>query len=104
MTGNADFVPKRRLISNVTNAFEAVVTTTEDHGYQLRQYIRLIVPSIYGMELFYIVSQIQSLTSNTFTTDIDTTQLEPFVTPMGIVNFTEAQCVPINGLTDNVAI
>lgn len=104
MTSNADFVPKRRLISNVTNAFEAIVTTTENHGYQLGQYIRLIVPSVYGMELFYVVSRIQSLTGNTFTTDINTTQLAPFVTPMSTINFTDAQCVPINGLTDNVAI
>jgi len=44
----SDFVPKRRLLSNVTNALRAIVTTTEDQGYETGQIVRLIVPLAYG--------------------------------------------------------
>jgi predicted HAD superfamily phosphohydrolase len=44
----SDFVLKRRLLSNVTNALRAIVTTTEDHGYETGQIVRLIVPLVYG--------------------------------------------------------
>lgn len=97
-----DFIPKRREISAVTNALRAVVTTTEDHGYFIGQFIRLIVPSEYGMRLFFVQSKILDIpTDNSFTTDIDTTNLEPYVTPSTPPGFTQSHCVPISGVEDN---
>lgn len=98
-----DFVPKRRLVSGVTNAVEAVVTTTEDHGYDTGLVVRLIVPDAYGMSV-YEQGTINVLSDTTFSVSIDTTNLETFSAPtFPPTGFTPAQVVPISGVTDNQA-
>lgn len=99
----SDFVPKRRLLSNVTNALRAIVTTTEDHGYETGQIVRLIVPLAYGMHLNYVQTQIVVLSPTTFETDVNTSNQLPFVEPTFPPGFTEAQVVPISGVEDNIA-
>lgn len=99
----SDFVPKRRLISNVTNALRAVVTTTEVHGYETGQVVRLIVPFAYGMSLDYVQAIIEVLSANTFETDVDTRNQNSFVEPTFPPGFTQAQVVPISGVEDNIA-
>ncbi len=98
----ANFTPVRRAITNVTQALQAVVTTSENHGYNSNEWVRLIVPGAYGMDLDYIQTFI-TVTSNTqFTTTLDTTAQLPFVTPGGVPNFpafTAAQVVPISQLS-----
>lgn len=100
---SSDFVPKRRLLSNVTNALRAIVTTTEDHGYETGQIVRLIVPLAYGMHLNYVQAQIVVLSPTTFETDVNTSNQLPFVEPTFPPGFTNAQVVPISGVEDNIA-
>jgi hypothetical protein len=101
---DADYVPKRREISAISNAIEAEVTTTEDHGYVVGQAVRVIVPSFYGMDIYYQQATVLTVpTTTTFTCDIDTSQLFPFVTPTAPPAFTPAQVVPISGTEINEA-
>ncbi len=102
---NSNFVPKRRLIENVTNALAAVVTTIEDHGFETGYVVRVIVPQSYGMSL-YAQAKIVVLTTDSFITDINTINQSPFVEPTFVpdgTGFTQAQVVPISGVTDNIA-
>lgn len=103
---DADYVPKRREISGVTNALQAEVTTTEDHGYAVGQLVRLHVDKRYGMELDTVKGQVLTVPSTTtFTVDVDTTQLDTYVTPTysNGNGFTQSHVVPIDGTLDNVA-
>lgn len=101
MTSN--FVPKRRSVTNVTNALNAVVTTSEDHGYSTGQIVRMIVPKAYGMSLSYIQTPIEVLSPTSFQTNINTSNQLTFVTPIFPPAFTPAQVVPITGVVDNIA-
>lgn len=97
-----NFVPKRREISAVTNAVRAVVTTTEDHDYFIGQFVSLIVPLEYGMDLRFIQAKILSIpTTTSFETDVDTSQMLTYVTPTFPPAFTQSHCVPISGEGDN---
>lgn len=95
----ADFTPIRQEISAITNAVNAVVTTTQAHGYTDGSWVRLIVPGAYGMEIDYVQTQITVLASNQFQTTLNSLNLEPFVTPTAPPAFTQAQVVPISQLT-----
>ncbi len=100
----SDFEPQRTLIQSISNAVNAVVTTTTDHEYEDGIYVRIDVPPQYGMSLFQ-QTQIVSTGSTTFLTNIDTSNMDPFVAPTLYppVGFTPAQCIPMGGTTDNVA-
>ena len=100
----SDFVPDKRFLSAATNALQASFTTTEDHDYEVGQYVRLHIPQAYGMVLSYVRGKILSIPADDqFTTDIDTTQLGEYVTPTFPPAFTQAHCCPISGLWNNVA-
>jgi len=97
-----NFQPRRRAISAVTNAKEAQVTTTEDHGYEVGQWVRVIVPGDYGMDIDYEVAQVQSVPSSTeLTVNIDTSYRLAYSTPSEPPSFTQSQIIPISGATDN---
>ena len=105
----ADFEPKRREISDVTNAAAAVVTTTEAHGYEAGLFVRLHVVAPNPMVLDSVKAEIIDVpTTTTFATNVDTTDLFAFdaptfpriVAPQG---FTQAHVVPITGDVTNVA-
>lgn len=100
----SDFIPQRRLIQSVTNEANAVVTTTEDHGYTDGIYVRVEVPKSYGMHIFE-QTKIIVTGSTTFMTEIDTSSQDPFVEPTLYppVAFTPAQVIPMGGVTDNIA-
>jgi hypothetical protein len=104
VTANSDFEPKRRLISSVTNAANAVVTTTEDHEYTDGMIVRVFVPLAYGMTL-YDQTEITVTASNAFSTNINTSAQSAFVEPTFSEGngFTQAQVIPITGTTQNVA-
>lgn len=97
------FDPKVRIVSDVTQNYRAEVTTTEDHGYETGYVVRLFVPPAYGMSI-YESSKIVVTGDRTFTTYIDTTFQNAFVTPTFSANgqgFTQAQVVPISGTERN---
>ena len=69
-------------ISNITNAQHMVVTVTIYNRYIVGQLLHLSVPSSYGMiQANQLVAQITSINGLSFTTNIDSTQFNPFVTP-----------------------
>lgn len=98
----SNFQPRRREISGVTNAVEAEVTTTADHGYTVDQLVRLIVPEEYGMTLDFVIGKVLTVpTTTTFTVDVDTSALVTYLAPTAPPSFTQSQVVPISGLVDN---
>lgn len=103
---DADYVPKRREISAVTNAEEPTITTTENHGYEAGQLIRIHIDKRYGMEINGETAFILTTPSDTtFTVNFDTSGLSPYVAPTysNGNGFTQSHCVPVTGIEDNVA-
>lgn len=103
---DADYVPKRREISDVSNAIEPTVTTTEAHGYVVGQLVRLHVDERYGMDIPGKRATVLTIpTDSTFTSDYDTSQLATYLTPTysNGNGFTESHVVPVTGTYDNVA-
>jgi len=103
MPTTSDFIPKRRLLQNVTNAQTPTFTTTVDHEYSVGDTVRIIVPLEYGMHIAYEVAEILSVpTSSTFTANLDTSANNTFAVPSS--PYTEAHVVPMAGQsTDNIA-
>jgi len=93
----ADFIPKLKLISNVTTATRAVVTTSSAHGYDDVSVVRLHVLSPNPMVLEGVEAEIKVLDSTSFETNIDTTTLFPFAEPTLPTRFTPSHVVPIDG-------
>lgn len=76
------YVPIKQQIASITKAFPMVVTTSQPHGYRAGQNVAFIIPLIFGMQqLNHITADIISVTSNTFTTDVDSSNFFVFVTP-----------------------
>lgn len=97
------FEPQHNLITSVTNSVNAEITTLSPHGFTDGMWIRIIIPVTYGMQLFE-QTPIIATGSNTFTTAIDTTNLDPF-TPPSIyppIAFTPAQVTPMTGVEMNI--
>ena len=97
----ADFVPKRRIITAITNAMSGVVTAL-NHGYSDGEYVRVMVPVEYGMRLGNVLAKITWINIHTFSINHDTTALDPFVVPVATPQ-TLAQSVPISEMTDNIS-
>jgi len=101
---NPIFYPRRRVISKITQAVQAVVTTTVNHGYIPGQQIRFsnvrqvrAGAAAYGMvEIDGLVGNIVDTTASTFTVDIDTTGFTAFVFPLTAnYPFTPALAIPV---------
>lgn len=91
------FKPAMRIISTITNAYPAAVTTTFNHNYVTGTIVRLIIPLGYGMiQANQLYASIVVTGDTTFTINIDTTQFSPFTTPMTSPDDDQyAQSVPI---------
>lgn len=94
-----NFVPKNRVVTNVTNALQCVVTSST-HGFEVDQTVRLKVPSSYGMNLNE-VGRVLTSNDDDFTLNIDTSFQDPFVEPTFTsgtqTGFTYAQATPDSG-------
>jgi len=76
------FQPSMRLISSITKAFPAVVTTTFDHDYVSGTIVRFSLPACVGMFQLDKRTAIITVTgTDTFTIDIDTTNFDTFAIP-----------------------
>jgi hypothetical protein len=76
------YQPAMRIISNITNEFPAVVTTTFSHQYISGTIIRLVIPLGYGMtQANQLFGEIVVTGATTFSIPIDTTTFDPFITP-----------------------
>lgn len=100
----AAYTPEKQIVTNVTNAMQATVTTQGSHGFSVGQTIRLIVPKAYGMEVNQR-GRIISVNDTVFVVGIDTSTNLAFNTPTAVPNtpsaFTDAQAVADSGKWEN---
>ena len=100
----ANFTPDAYEVTDVTRALQAIVTTSEDHGYSVGWTVRLIVPADHGMNIPYIAAQVVEVpASDQLTLDLDTRNELAFTVP-GFSPARVAQIVPITGITENLAV
>lgn len=96
------YQPSMRLITAITNANPAAVTTDINHQYVNNTIVRLDIPSAFGMQQAnQLTGQITITGATTFTIDIDTTIFQPFVVPSPLPPqlISYAQVVPIGSTT-----
>lgn len=74
--------PQSCLITNISQAADAVITTSVDHGYVADQLIYLAVAPQFGMsEAAGKITKIKSVTANTMTVELDTSGFTAFAFP-----------------------
>lgn len=79
---NTVFKPAMREVIAITNAPEAEVTTSIDHGYVTGMIVRLLIPEYYGMpEANGQSGSITVVSTTQFTMTLDTSLFDPFVIP-----------------------
>lgn len=95
------FVPRQRTITKLSQASSAVITLAATHGLTVGQYVRIYVPSAFGMsemngQLGLITAVDTTPTVNSITVDIDSTGYTAFAFPTSAsVPFTFPQIVPV---------
>lgn len=97
--------PAMRLISSITNANPALVTTTFAHDYVDGTIVRFNIPPATGMQqLNQMTSPILVTGATTFTIDVDTTQFAPFTVPVGLGPFINVcpQVLPIGEINETL--
>lgn len=96
------FYPRRRVITNITRAANAVVTTSVPHGLTVGQMVRINIPVVPGQAA--TMSQINGLlgevtataTATTFAVNIDSTAFTAFTYPVtGNAPFTPPYVTPV---------
>lgn len=99
------YQPAMRMISAISNATHAAVTTTFDHNYSSGLIVRMYVPKWYGMTQINKKDGIITVTgSTTFTIDIDSMAYDSFSIPSGTpwyVN-TFAMVVPVGEINSSL--
>jgi len=95
------FVPNRQQVSAITNANPAVVTTTQDHGYETGLCVRFFFPLNVGMNLLdneeFLITKIDD---TSFSIPINTTNYDVFA-PVGTAQL--PQVIPIAEAADSLA-
>lgn len=92
--------PLRMVVTNVTNAAQAIVTTQINHQYSIGDQLRLLVPLSYGMTIDKTIQIIAIPSANTLQCNLNTIGADPFAIPVPLRN--PAQLIPINQSVDNV--
>lgn len=83
------YLPAMRIITNITQAVEAVITTSFAHDYISGEIVRISVPTIHGyypwgmQQILNQQGEILVLSPTTFSISINTTYYDAFVTPGG---------------------
>lgn len=76
----ADFIPNLQYVTNITQGYPAVVTFASNTNFTIAEWISFRIPPANGMiQLNNQKAQIISLTSNTATIDVDTSNFYPFI-------------------------
>lgn len=102
---NPIFQPATRLITAITNAFPAVVTTSFAHQYVNGTVVRLDIPPADGMQQAnQLTGTILVLSPTTFSIDIDTRLFAPFAIPAAPATNVQicAFVVPIGSANDTL--
>lgn len=90
-----------REISDITRAQNAVVTTTEDHNFVVNELVSFRITLPYGMfEMNNHRSKIVSVTSNTLTVDMDSSNFTAFSIPVDLGGTTPPCVVPSSSGVD----
>lgn len=96
------FYPRRRFITKITKATQAVVTLSVTHGYKVGQVVRMVVPAAYGMvemdglQATIVAINTTAASGNTITLDVDSSAFTTFAWPLTAdVPFTAAEVVPM---------
>jgi hypothetical protein len=92
------FKPAMRIVTAITQASNALVTTSFDHNYAIGLTVRLDIPPAFGMQQAnQQFAQIVTVpTTTTFTMALDTTHYDAFSTPSSYpANAQYTQVVPI---------
>jgi hypothetical protein len=98
------FQPATRIITAITQANPALVTTSFDHNYSNGQIIRLHIPEIFGMEQAHLkFAPILVTGDTTFTIALDTRLFNPFIVPVQARDYITALAVPIGELATQVS-
>ena len=98
------FQKAMRIVSAITNAYPAAVTTTFKHQYITGMNVRLNVPEGFGMvQANKLYGYIIVTGDTTFTIDIDTTHFDVFAAPSSFpFDRQSAQCTPIGELNSTL--
>jgi hypothetical protein len=94
------YYPRRRYIAKVTTGSTTVVRMTVSHGFKVDEYVRFIVPQVFGMTQLNglrgkITAVDTTITTNTITVDIDSSAFDAFAFPDSAdLPFSFAQVVP----------
>lgn len=93
---NPVFKPAARVITAITKANPASVTTSFDHNYVTGTIIRLFIPAGFGMvQANNLEGSIIVTSDTTFTIDIDTTNFDTFAAAATFPqSYQYAQCIP----------
>lgn len=76
------FQPAMRIVSSITQAYPASITTTFAHQYNTGMIVRLNIPEGFGMQQAnQLYTPIIVTSPTTFTMDIDTSFMDPYVIP-----------------------
>lgn len=101
------YVPGVVVITNISAAANAVVTTSVNHGFAANMYVRLEVPPDSGMiQADGQLVRILSVTDYTFTCDLDTSGFTAFTWPTSAVaaaGVNRPQAVPVGEKGQNLA-
>ena len=100
---NPIFQPAMRLIAAITNAAQALVTTTFAHQYRTGLIVRLDIPVACGMQQANtLTGNITVVSPTTFLINIDTTVFDPFSVPVGLSPHVDtcAQVVPVGEINE----
>jgi len=92
------FYPRYRYIVNITQAANAVITTSVSHGYTVGQKIRVNLPDeAFGMtQINGVEGIVTAVTAGTITTNIDSTGFTAFAFALpAVVPFTIPTVVPV---------
>lgn len=91
------FYPSNRVVANITQAANAVVTTLVDHGYTNGQAVRMNVGPACGMiQMDGLIGIVTVVNAFSFSLNIDSTAFAAFNYPLpAAVPFTPAEVVPV---------
>jgi hypothetical protein len=102
---NPVYQPAMRLISAISNAFPAVVTTTFNNQYVNGTIVRFDIPPACGMPLLnQQIAPITVISQTQFSVPIDTTSFGAFSIPSGPPSLNvAAQVVPVGEVSGTLA-
>jgi hypothetical protein len=74
-----------QVITSITQASQMVITTAKRHNYVAGVKIRFNIPGIFGMQqLNTLQVQVISVTANTLTCNVDSSNFTPFAYPISL--------------------